>query len=139
MVRSGLLLSFGVLVLSACGTPQQQCISRSTGEYRKVDSLIARTEANLARGYGYEEQTIVTQEWDTCFGGGGWGGGDGWGRPYGFANMCLEPQERTIRRPVTIDPQVEERKLAFLKKRRAELAASANAAIASCKASYPEG
>jgi hypothetical protein len=38
-----------LLLLTACGTPQEQCINSVTRDMRVVDRLIAETEANLAR------------------------------------------------------------------------------------------
>ena len=43
-----------LLLLTACGTPQEQCISANTRDLQVVDRLIRDSEANLARGYGYE-------------------------------------------------------------------------------------
>src|SRR5690606_21382542 len=40
-----------VLMIAACGTPQERCIDDATRELRRIDGLIADTEAALARGY----------------------------------------------------------------------------------------
>lgn len=122
-----------LLPLAACGTPQQQCIRQGTGEFRKIDRMIAETEANLARGYSYQDQTIITHSWEPCF-----GGFDGLPGRRGFGGMCMEPDETTIRRSVPIDPAAETRKLDFLKARRKELLPAASQTVASCKAAYPE-
>lgn len=128
------ILLVPLLFLVACGTPQEQCIRRGTTELRKIDRLIAETEGNLARGYSYEEHTIVTHEWVACFepGMGSYG-------HHARTGMCLEPDEETIRREVPIDPTVEARKLDNLKARRKDLLRAANEAVRSCKAAYPEG
>ena len=127
-LSAALLLPF---ILSACGTPQEQCIRTNTRELRQVDALIAETEANLARGYGYEQYTVTDWDWEPCF--------IGRPTPRGYAPpMCWEPYERTERRAVAIDPQAEQRKLAALEARRKVLARQAAPVIAACRAQYPE-
>ncbi len=119
------------LVLTACGTPQEQCIRSNTRDLRQVDALVAETQANLARGYGYEEHTVTDWDWAPCF--------DGRPTPRGYPpRMCWEPYERTERKAVAIDPLVERRKLAALEARRKVLSKQAASVIASCKAQYPE-
>lgn len=117
-----------VALVAACGTPQEQCIRTATREVRTLDRLIAETEANLARGYTYEEHQIVRHEWMRC---------DDWvrGTP---ARMCFEPVWHTVKRPVAIDPQAEQRKLDGLKARRKALGLQAEAAITACRAQYRE-
>jgi hypothetical protein len=120
-----------VLILAACGTPQEQCIRANTKELRQVDALIAETQSNLARGYGYEEHTVTDWDWEPCF----------VGRPVAndrHSDMCWEPYERTVRKAVAIDPAVEKRKLAALTARRKVLVSQAAPAVAACKAQYPE-
>ena len=120
-----------VLTLTACGTPQEQCIRANTKELRQVDALIAETRANLSRGYGYDEQTVTDWDWAPCFPSRPNVAGTG-------RDMCWEPYERTVRKPVAIDPAAENRKLAALTERRKVLASRAAPAIAACKAQYPE-
>ncbi len=127
------LVSFVLLSLAACGTPQEQCIRRSTVELRKVERLIAETQGNLARGYAYEEDTITTHQWVACIA----PGSGVAGRPV-RTTMCFEPETRTIRREVPIDPAAEERVLANLTAKRGQLAKAAEPAIAACRTAYPE-
>ncbi len=117
-----------IAALTACGTPQEQCIRSATRDLRTVERLIAETEANLARGYAYEMRKIIRHEWTRC---------DDWvrGTP---VRMCFEPVWDTVKRPVAIDPEAEMRKLAALKARRKALAGQAEAAIAACRVQYPE-
>jgi hypothetical protein len=128
-----LLLCFG---LAACGTPQEQCIAANTRELRTVERLIAETQGNLARGYALEEVTVSTVEWDECsyiVPGKGKKG-----KPVIKTRMCLEDEDVTVTRPRTIDPAAEARTLAGLQAKRATLARAAAAAVATCKAQYPE-
>lgn len=118
-------------LLAACGTPQEQCIRRATGELRTVERLIAESEATLARGYGFETEERVRWNWVVCdrF-------TDGTGQYH--ARMCWEPVRDTVRRPVAIDPAAEQRKLEGLRAKRAALQRAAEPQIAACRATYPE-
>lgn len=125
-----------VLLLTACGTPQEQCIRRETADLRTLDSLIAETERNIQRGYGIEEYT--TWEWEayTCY----------QQRPAGPDGVVPPPIPRTCQqrvpwtetRPVAIDLNQERAKLASMKQKRTELARRANLAIEACRRAYPE-
>src|SRR5690606_37898731 len=66
MTRNILLALMPVLMVAACGTPQEQCISRNTREYRTVSNLLTEVEGNLARGYAWQERTVTRSEWDEC-------------------------------------------------------------------------
>lgn len=118
-----------VALIAACGTPQEQCIRNATRELRTLDQLIAETEANLARGFAYEEYEKVRHVWTWC---------DDFVGPTRHRRMCLEPVFDTVERPVAIDPAVETRKLDGLKSRRAALANRAQAEVAVCRAKFPE-
>ncbi|MCB2134912.1 MAG: hypothetical protein KDE08_03040 [Rhodobacteraceae bacterium] len=127
----GAALSLTVL-LAACGTPQENCIRTATKELRTMDALVAETEANIARGYSYEEEQVIRHTWVRC------------DRDFlspgvpAPRRMCLEPVARVVKRPVAIDPQAEEGKLAGLKSRQKALESEARAAIAACRSRYPE-
>ena len=122
-------------LLAACGTPQEQCISRNTSEYRAVSSLLAQVEGNLARGYAWGEREITREHLTQC-------------RDYvrdrdGNVRQILTPCYRsytdTQQFRVPIDPAAETRKRDNLAKRRDSLARSAQAAVSACRAAYPEG
>jgi hypothetical protein len=131
MTVKPLVLLALIVALAACGTPQEQCIRANTRDLRQVEALIAETQANLARGYAYEEHTVTDWDWAPCF--------DGRPVPKGQSpGMCWEPSERTVRKAVAIDPEVETRKLAGLTTRRKALLSQAAASVAACKAQYPE-
>ncbi|MDZ7908091.1 MAG: hypothetical protein U5N10_07710 [Gemmobacter sp.] len=126
-------------LLAACGTPQEQCINRVTRDQRTVQSLIAETEANLARGYAIEEYTAYEMEWRMC------------GvqpqrpvKPNGKPGkppaplMCWEREPVTRERPKAIDLGSEAVKLEQLRAKRAQLARASAPAIAQCQVQYPE-
>lgn len=124
-------LAFVTLV--GCGTPQEQCISRSTRDLRTVDRLIAETEGNLARGFAYETVTVYEDYWTTCP-----QPKPREGEPAPKPRMCLDERPVTEQRPKAIDLNDEARKLESLKAKRKQLARAAEAVIAQCKAQYPE-
>lgn len=128
MMRPALLC---LLILAACGTPQQRCIRNATEELRILDQLIAETQANLARGYGYEQEQVVRYQYGHC---GYYRGNDG----HLYPRRCFEPYTDTVSHPVAIDPEVETRKLAGLTSRRSALAARAAAEVAACRQKFPE-
>lgn len=123
------------LALAACGTPQERCISRNTSEYRTVSRLLAEVEANLARGYAWEERQVVRDRLTQC-------------RNYardrdgnvvaiGYT-PCWRDYVDTERYRVPIDPAAERRKRDNLAARRAALSDSAAAYVEACKKAFPE-
>jgi hypothetical protein len=133
--RAALLTGTLALALAACGTPQERCISAATRELRTVERLLAQTDANLARGYAYEEREITRTEWVIC-------GYDpvppGDAKKAPRPRYCLDDVTDTVRRAVAIDPAVEQRKRDSLMAKRNELRARAEAEIDACRATYPE-
>lgn len=134
MTRNITLALLPLLILTACGTPQEQCIRRNTQEYRTVSSLLAEVEGNLLRGYAWEERNVPRTTWSDCrtvyY--------DREGRPFVAYRPCLRDVIDTERYRVPIDPAVEARKRDNLAQRKAELAPSASAAISACRSAYPE-
>ena len=60
------LALFSLLALTACGTPQEQCINRNTRDLRTIQRLVDETQANIARGYAIEEYTVYVPVWQIC-------------------------------------------------------------------------
>lgn len=133
MTRGILLLA---VFLAACGTPQERCIQRETRDLRTVDKLIAETETNLKRGYAVEEVTVWRTQWEVCEVQPAVVVPPGGTPPR--PKMCLEDVPETVRRPKAINLADERQKLLELQKKRSELIRVANAAVAQCKATYPE-
>lgn len=113
MGRATLLLC---LVLAACATSRQACLTAATREVLRLDRLIAETDGNLRRGYAIEQGTAQVT---LCI------GDDG-------VDACVTPPARE--RAVAIDPVVERRKLAELKRARRRAAARAVQDQAACPA-----
>jgi hypothetical protein len=127
------LTFLALAALAACGTPQEQCISRNTRDLRTVDRLIDEAEGNLARGYAYETITVYEDYWVTCP-----IPAPVAGEPPPKPRLCLDERPVTEQRPKAIDLNEEARKLDSLKTKRKQLARQAEAVIAQCKAQYPE-
>ncbi|MDZ4085625.1 MAG: hypothetical protein U1E69_02370 [Tabrizicola sp.] len=125
------LLTFATL--AACGTPQEQCITRNTRDLRTVDRLIAESEGNLARGYAFETVTVYEDYWAYCP-----QAPVAEGEPAPPPRLCRDERPVTEKRPKAIDLNEEARTLASLKEKRASLARQAEKVIAACKAQYPE-
>lgn len=151
-----------VTALAACGTPQERCIASATRDLQVVNDLIAETEGNIARGYGYEKYEVTTHHMVPC----------SYGPPvlvepkpprppkppkglppiltgqpeatrstvvYPGPGMCTDEDVITRQRPVSIDLATEKRKLEGLRQKQKELTARARAEIAACQTRYPEG
>lgn len=121
-----------LLVLAACGTPQEQCISANTRDLQVVDRLIRETEGNLDRGYGLETVTVYQPQWVDCT------PLPTKAVPKPQPQMCFEDVPVSVRKEVALDLNAEAAKLQSLKAKRASLAKAAESVIAQCKAKYPE-
>lgn len=122
------------LALAACGTPQEQCISRNNSEYYAVSDLLAEVEGNLARGYAWRERQVTTSRFDMCeriL-------RDRDGRAIIAREGCWRDVTETERYRVPIDPAVETRKRDNLAAKKAELTDRAKAVVAACRQAHPE-
>ena len=126
------LAGSAVFILTACATPQQQCIRGVTGDLQVVDRLIAETEGNLARGYAYADMVVSVPEFVDCT------PEPTKDDPQPRAAGCFEDVPETVTKPVAVDLHAEAGKLAGLKEKRAELAGAAAPAVADCQARFPK-
>lgn len=120
------------LGLAACGTPQQQCIAAATRDQRVLDRLIAETERNIARGYAIQQVTMSRPVVVDCT------PRPTAANPNPVPRTCLREGSYTVNRPQAIDLNAERAKLASMVAKRRDLARQAEAAIAQCRATYPE-
>ena len=133
MIRKITLL-LPLSLLAACGTPQERCISGNTREYRVLRNLLTETQANLARGYAWEEREVVRSELGYCR------------RPVRTRDgdivyasySCWRDVVDTERYRVPIDPASEQRKRDYLQTKLKTETARAEQAVAACKLAYPE-
>ena len=114
-------------LLAACGTPQEQCISRNTRDLRVVNRLISESEANLSRGYALEEVRVVETIRVPCA-----------ATVTNPSGLCLERDFDTELRPRAIDLNEEAAKLESLKAKSASLARNAEKVAVACRETYPE-
>lgn len=128
------LALFPLLLLTACGTPQEQCINRNTRDLRTIQSLVDETQANIARGYAIEEYTVYVPVWQICE----IPVQTDPAKPAPPPRYCFEQEPQTRTRPKAIDLRAEGAKLDSLLERRDQLARAAEPVIAQCKAQYPE-
>ena len=117
-----------VLVLAACATPRETCLSEASKDLRIVRSLIEQTQATLDRGYGIQttERNVVYT--DFCVGGGNTTAGIRW---------CNRTQPVLERTPVALDLSLERRKLTELQAKEALLRRDAADEIQRCELAYP--
>lgn len=120
------------LALAACGTPQQQCISGATRDLRVLDRLIVETERNIARGYAMEPVTFSRPVSVDCT------PRPTAKQPNPAPRLCMRTETYSVDRPRAIDLNAERAKLASMQAKRRELARTAEAAVAACRATYPE-
>ena len=122
------------LIVAACGTPQERCISQNTSEYRTVSRLLAEVEGNLARGYAWEERQVVRDYLTQCrtyvY--------DNDGRAFYGYEPCWRDYVDVERYRVPIDPAAEQRKRDNLAARAAVLGERAASAVQACRAAFPE-
>lgn len=93
-----------------------------------LDALIVETRANIERGFAVEEVIVPNSGFTWCYG--------NWGYNTGI-NFCSAPSTRTVERPVTIDLEVERRKLRELEQSRRDAATRTQRALAACEAQFP--
>ncbi len=121
-----MILLLALLLLAACATPREQCMSSATRDLRVLDRLIAESKANIERGYGYGTERFTNWQWGIC------------GRyRNGTLAYCWEPYDSFRRVPVAVDLSEEQRKLDSMIRRRNELAREVQPRIAACDATYP--
>lgn len=119
-----------LLALGACATPRQTCIAHVTHDQRVIDRLIARTQANIARGYALETRQEVVQVPDFCR----------VTADDGSVSLVscdrVEVQDHQV--PVAVDLNAEQAKLTSLLERQRQMRAQTAAAVAQCQATYPD-
>ena len=121
-VFPGLLLP---LLLAACGTPLQVCVTRATHDLMVVDGLIAETTQNLARGYALEKRPAVRTGLELCV------------SPDDPFLFCASRDVTVEEKAVAIDAVAEQAKLRSLQAKRAELALRSQHEVAACQVQFP--
>jgi len=122
------------LLVTACGTLQEQCIRLEARDLFLLDRQIAETEATLQRGYALVE--VEEREWRWVICGPGKPGAPG--QPAEPPERCWEEVSRFVVRPKAVNLDDERRKLAAMQVSRRTVERDSAPAIAACKAKYPE-
>jgi len=122
------------LLVTACGTLQEQCIRLEARELYLLDRRIAETEATLQRGYALVEVEEREWRWVVC----GPGRPGAPGQPAEPPELCWEEVSRFVIRPKAVDLDEERRRLATMQASRRTVERANAPAIAACKAKYPE-
>ena len=123
-----------LLTLTACGTPQEQCIAANTRDLQVVNRLISETEANLARGYAWKERQVMRTELDFCRR----AVRDRDGDIHYIESSCWRDVVDTERYRVPIDPAAERRTRDYLVEKLKTETARAEKVVQACKTAYPE-
>jgi len=114
------------LVLCACASPQEVCVSRANQNIAGLDAAIAVAEANISRGFALEQEVVARNGFVFCSGA-GFGGSVRIG-----LRTCSGSRYKTIQTPVPLDIEAEERKLASMQARREVVRERTDSQIAAC-------
>ncbi|MEP3296884.1 MAG: hypothetical protein ABJO27_10470 [Pseudoruegeria sp.] len=125
MMLNKLIFSAVCLVLMGCASPRDRCVNAATQNLRTVEVLIADTQGNINRGFGYVSDVRYTTGIDFCF------------DPWGNVRTCTSTRTVPTTKPVAIDIDTEKKKLAGLKKQREALIQNVKAPIEECNARFP--
>jgi hypothetical protein len=114
-----------LLLLTACETPREACISNANRELITLSRLVEETRGNLARGYAIGIRQEVRTIPETC-------------RTQNAEGLITTfPCDRTeivdINEPVAVDLNAERAKLDSLLERQAQMQRQSQAAIAQCQ------
>ena len=119
-----------LVLLSACATPREACISEASADLRRVNAFITDTQANIARGYALETRQEVRVREALCY------GLDSEGNPFSFE--CEKTEVIDVQVPVAINLAAEREKLDSLIAQQAVLERQSQARIQACIAAYPD-
>lgn len=118
----------GLLALSGCATPLQQCVAGATAEVRFLEDELTERRVNIARGYAIHRELRTEVLPEFCY-----------SPVTGRRFMCMEPIQtvRETRRP--INRADEQERITQLERALARESALASQAVSHCRAQFPEG
>jgi hypothetical protein len=124
-VLSAVLL---LVLLSACGTPLQQCLWRAEADLRSLETERAERQRSLDRGYALERQIVPFVGPAIC------------AHPVtGTPVPCARFADRWDTVEVPINRRLETQRVAVLDRMIAEERARVAPAQAACRAQFPQG
>ena len=118
------------VILAACATPREQCLSQVSRDLVINERLIAQTQATINRGFAVRQEQRVREVRSTCRGVTESG--------EEVRTRCDDVLVRNVNVPVAVDLNAERAKLASLRERNAVLKRSLPAAQQQCLARFPE-
>ena len=127
------LLIAPVMLLAACTNPLEDCKQDAVKDLRIVQALIADTQATIDRGYAIQTETRAVIYTSFCLGTGRGRHGHG----HGQFTFCNHSQPVTTKTPVAVDLEAEQRKLASLKRKEAELERESRLNKQRCELAHP--
>ena len=114
------ILFAAALGLAACATPAERCISNATDDLSALDAEIAETQANIARGYRFDDSVNVTLGAEFC-------------SSTGNVRLCLGGDKELPKRKIPINVSDERAKLASLERQRASRVERMERELAACQ------
>lgn len=114
------------LLVAACATPREVCLSNASHDLNVVRSLIAASEATLRRGYAVETTTRYVTISQPCF-----------SKKYPD-RWCERTIPSTDRKAVAVDLAAEKQKLKSLRAKEKQLRLRTEQDIETCKIAHPE-
>lgn len=123
-----ILALIALLVLAACGTPQEQCLWRAGADLRALQAERDERQRSLDRGYALERRLVPDFGLALC------------AHPVtGQPVPCARAWDRWEDVPVPVNRRIEARRIALLDQLIAEERARLPAAEAACRAQFPQG
>ena len=114
-----------IMLLSACSTPLEDCVSNAQGNYNVTYQAIQVAEGNVARGYAINSQRVPYQYTGICY------------NSYIGSYACQQTSYRTDNTPVAIDVNEERRKIREYSAALPKIQKQTEASIEQCRRTYP--
>ncbi|EIE52885.1 excinuclease ABC subunit B [Salipiger aestuarii] len=115
-----------LLMLAACATPREACLTDAAAPWRSAMRESERIAKDLARGYTFETKFERRRVYGTCR------------TSEGHRYSCWDTQTEPVTRRVPVDRAALTTRLAELQQALPALRAAANTDAAQCRATYPE-
>jgi hypothetical protein len=114
-----------LMLLSACSTPLEDCVSNAQRNYNATYQAIQVAEGNVARGYAINSQQVPYQYTGSCY------------NSYIGSYACQQTGYRTDNTPVAIDVNEERRKIRKYSAALPNIKKQTEAAVEQCRRTYP--
>ncbi|WP_306131451.1 excinuclease ABC subunit B [Roseivivax marinus] len=116
----------GLLLLAACATPLERCVSQARSSLTAAETELRDLERTIARGYAIEYRVRTYPVYTTC-------------RGYkGTIHPCWRDRVQRVPRRVNVNMDEVRRRAADLRARIPALSASADRGAEQCRATYAQ-